>query len=54
MQSNNKNELNTLLNSLGWELGVDLPQWGYSFEYIKTIYNHIEELCLTMEILYEK
>jgi ribonucleoside-diphosphate reductase alpha chain len=37
MQSNNKNELNTLLNSLGWELGVDLPEWGYSFEYIKTI-----------------
>lgn len=37
MQSNNKNELNALLNSLGWELGVDLPEWGYSFEYIKTI-----------------
>jgi ribonucleoside-diphosphate reductase alpha chain len=31
------NELNKLLDELGWELGVDLPLWGNTEIYVKTI-----------------
>ena len=31
------NELNKLLDELGWELGVDLPLWGATEIYVKTI-----------------
>jgi ribonucleoside-diphosphate reductase alpha chain len=35
-QSSNK-EVNKLLKSLGWEKGVDIPEWGATEVYLKTI-----------------